>query len=138
MDARNDLYRGGGEGYASQQSLKLKYANRHDLIAGATGTGKIVTLKIMAEEFSAVGGPVFLSDVKSDLAGDLMQREFVTARRYSGTPGTFAPCRGRRCGICTGSSTGQRAKLHHRPLHYSWSSWRVFQGTLNNQTNSIV
>ena len=69
MDARNDLYRGGGEGYASQQSLKLKYANRHDLIAGATGTGKIVTLKIMAEEFSAVGVPVFLSDVKSDLAG---------------------------------------------------------------------
>ena len=69
MDARNDLYRGGGEGYASQQSLKLKYANRHDLIAGATGTGKTVTLKIMAEEFSAAGVPVFLSDVKSDLAG---------------------------------------------------------------------
>ena len=60
---------GGGEGYATPQSLKLKYANRHGLIAGATGTGKTVTLQIMAEEFSAAGVPVFLSDVKSDLAG---------------------------------------------------------------------
>lgn len=69
LDARNDLYWGGGEGYATPQSLKLKYANRHGLIAGATGTGKTVTLQIMAEEFSAAGVPVFLSDVKSDLAG---------------------------------------------------------------------
>ena len=60
---------GGGEGYATPQSLKMKYANRHGLIAGATGTGKTVILKIMAEEFSAVGVPVFLSDVKNDLAG---------------------------------------------------------------------
>lgn len=60
---------GGGEGYATPQSLKLKYANRHGLIAGATGTGKTVTLQIMAEEFSAAGVPVFLSGVKSDLAG---------------------------------------------------------------------
>ena len=60
---------GGGEGYATPQSLKLKYANRHGLIAGATGTGKTVTLQIMAEEFSPAGVPVFLSDVKSDLAG---------------------------------------------------------------------
>ena len=69
LDARNDLYWGGGEGYATPQSLELKYANRHGLIAGATGTGKTVTLQIMAEEFSAAGVPVFLSDVKSDLAG---------------------------------------------------------------------
>ena len=104
MDARNDLYRGGGDGYDSQQSLKLKYANRHDLIAGATGTGKTVTLKIMAEEFLAVGVPVFLSDVKSDLAGDLMQREFVTARRYSGT----RVGRSRRVGVeDVGSALGQ-------------------------------
>lgn len=60
---------GGGEGYATPQSLKLKYADRHGLIAWATGTGKIVTLQIMAEEFSVAGVPVFLSDVKSDLAG---------------------------------------------------------------------
>ncbi len=46
-----------------------KMANRHGLIAGATGTGKTVTLKVMAESFSAMGVPVFLSDVKGDLAG---------------------------------------------------------------------
>ena len=54
---------GGGEGYATPQSLKLKYADRHGLIAGATGTGKTVTLQIMAEEFSVAGVSVFLSDV---------------------------------------------------------------------------
>ncbi len=43
-------------------------ANRHGLIAGATGTGKTVTLKVLAESFSAMGVPVFLSDVKGDLA----------------------------------------------------------------------
>jgi hypothetical protein len=44
-------------------------ANRHGLIAGATGTGKTVTLQVMAERFSAIGVPVFLADVKGDLAG---------------------------------------------------------------------
>ncbi|MYM53944.1 helicase HerA-like domain-containing protein [Thalassovita mangrovi] len=60
---------GGGENYGEKQGLKLKYANRHGLIAGATGTGKTVTLQIMAEGFSAMGVPVFLSDVKGDLSG---------------------------------------------------------------------
>ncbi len=60
---------GGGEGYAHAQSLLLDKANRHGLIAGATGTGKTVTLQIMAEGFSAAGVPVFLSDVKGDLSG---------------------------------------------------------------------
>ncbi len=44
-------------------------ANRHGLIAGATGTGKTVTMKVLAESFSALGVPVFLSDVKGDLSG---------------------------------------------------------------------
>lgn len=44
-------------------------ANRHGLIAGATGTGKTVTLKVMAESFSDCGIPVFLADAKGDLAG---------------------------------------------------------------------
>ena len=60
---------GGGEDYATHQELLLGYANRHGLIAGATGTGKTVTLQIMAEGFSAAGVPVFLSDVKGDLSG---------------------------------------------------------------------
>ena len=46
-----------------------KMANRHGLIAGGTGSGKTVTLKVMAESFSDAGVPVFLSDVKGDLAG---------------------------------------------------------------------
>ncbi|MBT8459348.1 MAG: DUF853 domain-containing protein, partial [Boseongicola sp.] len=60
---------GGGEDYAAHQGLLLKYANRHGLVAGATGTGKTVTLQIMAEGFAAAGVPVFLSDVKGDLSG---------------------------------------------------------------------
>lgn len=46
-----------------------KMANRHGLIAGATGTGKTVTLQVLAENFSKIGVPVFLSDVKGDLSG---------------------------------------------------------------------
>ena len=60
---------GGGKDYAVPQTLTLKYANRHGLVAGATGTGKTVTLQILAESFSAQGVPVFLSDVKGDLSG---------------------------------------------------------------------
>ena len=44
-------------------------ANRHGFICGATGTGKTVTLKVLAESFSAMGVPVFLADVKGDLSG---------------------------------------------------------------------
>ena len=44
-------------------------ANRHGLIAGATGTGKTVTLKVVAESFSDMGVPVFLADIKGDLSG---------------------------------------------------------------------
>ncbi|MEO1308471.1 MAG: helicase HerA-like domain-containing protein [Pseudomonadota bacterium] len=60
---------GGGTDYAEPQHLLMSYANRHGLIAGATGTGKTVTLQILAESFSAAGVPVFLSDVKGDLSG---------------------------------------------------------------------
>src|SRR2546429_683552 len=49
--------------------LLPKMANRHGLIAGATGTGKSVTLRVMAEAFSKLGIPVFMGDVKGDLAG---------------------------------------------------------------------
>jgi DNA helicase HerA-like ATPase len=60
---------GGGDGYGLPQVMLLKYANRHGLIAGATGTGKTVTLQVLAEGFSAAGVPVFMADVKGDLAG---------------------------------------------------------------------
>ncbi|MES2917013.1 MAG: helicase HerA-like domain-containing protein [Pseudomonadota bacterium] len=49
--------------------LDGRYANRHGLVAGATGTGKTVTLQVLAEGFSDLGVPVFLADIKGDLAG---------------------------------------------------------------------
>src|SRR5215471_16177711 len=56
---------------AAQVELLLlpALANRHGLITGATGTGKTVTLQVMAERFSSIGVPVFMADVKGDLAG---------------------------------------------------------------------
>lgn len=51
------------------QFLYPKMGNRHGLIAGATGTGKTITLKVLAESFSALGVPVFLADIKGDLSG---------------------------------------------------------------------
>ncbi len=50
-------------------SLPAALANRHGLIAGATGTGKTITLQVLAEQFSSIGVPVFLADVKGDLSG---------------------------------------------------------------------
>ena len=49
--------------------LLPEVANRHGLVAGATGTGKTVTLQVMAEHFSAIGVPVFVADIKGDLSG---------------------------------------------------------------------
>ena len=53
----------------SLQYLLPSFGNRHGLITGATGTGKTVTLQVLAEGFSQIGVPVFLADVKGDLAG---------------------------------------------------------------------
>ena len=69
-------------------------ANRHGLIAGATGTGKTVSLKVLAESFSDMGVPVFLSDIKSDLSGMVLpgERSEALDRRLQGCgvdPETF-------------------------------------------------
>ena len=58
-----------GTGEEGAVTLPPQNANRHGLISGATGTGKTVTLQVMAESFSALGVPVFLADVKGDLGG---------------------------------------------------------------------
>ncbi|WP_324073600.1 MAG: helicase HerA-like domain-containing protein [Erythrobacter sp.] len=70
-DTASDIFLGlGADG--SRQALALSRSNRHGLIAGATGTGKTVTLQGIAESFSAAGVPVFLADVKGDLSGIAM------------------------------------------------------------------
>lgn len=66
MMAETILIGGNGQG---KIGLNLRYANRHGLIAGATGTGKTVTLQGLAEGFSSQGVPVFMADVKGDLSG---------------------------------------------------------------------
>ena len=63
--------------------LPLKYANRHGLITGATGTGKTISLQIIAEGFSRAGVPVFCADVKGDLSGLAMAgtpKDFLAKR----------------------------------------------------------
>lgn len=63
----NDILIGKSEG--KDIVLLAQYANRHGMVAGATGTGKSVSLMLMAEGFSKLGVPVFLADVKGDFAG---------------------------------------------------------------------
>jgi DNA helicase HerA-like ATPase len=66
MDHGAGILIGRGDG---PQVLRLEVANRHGLIAGATGTGKTVSLQVLAEGFSRQGVPVFMADVKGDLSG---------------------------------------------------------------------
>jgi hypothetical protein len=67
-----------------------RMANRHGLVAGATGTGKTVTLRVMAEQFSRIGVPVFMADVKGDLSGIAKlggdRPEFVERAKQLGIP----------------------------------------------------
>ncbi len=71
-DDSTTVFIGAQSGGASPQAMVLKRANRHGLIAGATGTGKTVTLQILAEGLSRAGVPVFMADVKGDLSGMAM------------------------------------------------------------------
>ena len=61
--------KGDGETLSDRICMRPDKANRHGFICGATGTGKSVTLKVLAESFSQIGVPVFMSDVKGDMAG---------------------------------------------------------------------
>ena len=68
-EATGGIFIGSAAGGANPQRLELSRANRHGLIAGATGTGKTVTLQGIVEGFSAAGIPTFVADVKGDLSG---------------------------------------------------------------------
>jgi DNA helicase HerA-like ATPase len=94
----SDIFVAGGQ---REHRLLTRYANRHGLITGATGTGKTVTLQVLAEGFSAAGVPVFVADVKGDLSGlsqpgeaktKIVERERdlgLGARTYRGAPAIF-------------------------------------------------
>ncbi len=84
-----------------QVFLDPEYANRHGLIAGATGTGKTVSLQVLAEGFSRIGVPVFLADVKGDLSGitqagkphpkvdERIEKIGITDHEFQGYPSVF-------------------------------------------------
>ena len=84
-----------------EQCLLPALANRHGLITGATGTGKTVTLQVMAERFSGIGVPVFMADVKGDLSGitqpgasspkfkERLQLIGAEEPRFAGSPAVF-------------------------------------------------
>ena len=69
MDNAEGIFIGSESEGGEKQFLNLKRANRHGLIAGATGTGKTVTLQGLVDSFASAGVPVFVSDVKGDLSG---------------------------------------------------------------------
>jgi DNA helicase HerA-like ATPase len=89
----NAIYIGQSE---EQQWLLLKYANRHGLIAGATGTGKTLSLQGLAEGFSQAGVPVFIADVKGDLSGlaasGIDKPPLVQRAKQIGFPLEYQPC----------------------------------------------
>ena len=82
-------------------SILPKMANRHGLIAGATGTGKTVTLRVIAEQFSKIGVPIFMADIKGDLSGipfrggenpkvvERVQKLFPKGFDFEGYPAVF-------------------------------------------------
>ena len=79
----------------SSSLLDLRMGNRHGLIAGATGTGKTVTLQVIAEQFSEAGVPVFATDVKGDLSGIGAVGEFnpdLEARAREVGVDPYTPC----------------------------------------------
>lgn len=77
------------------EALALKYANRHGLISGATGTGKTVTLQIIVEGLSEAGVPVFVADVKGDLSGlarPVDMKDFLATRAETVGLSPYEPC----------------------------------------------
>jgi DNA helicase HerA-like ATPase len=79
MSDEGKLFLGGSrnpdDSFNKAEFLDLRFGNRHGLVTGATGTGKTVTLQILAESFSSAGVPVFCSDIKGDLSGIAVQGE---------------------------------------------------------------
>ena len=76
MYTDGQIYMGLADG--QRVNMQLNMSNRHGLIAGASGTGKTITMKAMAESFSDAGVPVFLCDVKGDVSGIRLKKLITT------------------------------------------------------------
>ena len=91
------------------EMIELALANRHGLVTGATGTGKTVTLQVLAEGFSAAGVPVFAADIKGDLSGIGVKGEhkphLVKRAEEIGLPAMAMP----RSRCASGTSSASRA-----------------------------
>jgi hypothetical protein len=89
-DTSDKIFIGKGEQSAW---LTLSLANRHGLATGATGTGKTVTLQVMAEGFARAGVPVFAADIKGDLSGisEIGEPKDFILKRAAGMGLTFQP-----------------------------------------------
>ncbi|MDI3559670.1 helicase HerA-like domain-containing protein [Bradyrhizobium sp. Arg816] len=89
-DTDDKIFVGKGD---EQAWLTLALANRHGLVTGATGTGKTVTLQVMAEGFARAGVPVFASDIKGDLSGisEVGEAKDFIVKRATGMGLTFQP-----------------------------------------------
>jgi uncharacterized protein len=99
------------------ECLTLRLANRHGLVTGATGTGKTVTLQVMAEEFSRAGVPVFAADIKGDLSGIAAAGEPKEAfvKRAKRWESTTSPTNSRWCsGTCSASRATRSAPRRRR------------------------
>jgi len=101
MTADNSIFVGASRhkdnSYQRAENLLLGYANRHGLVTGATGTGKTVTLQVLAQGFSDAGVPVFCADIKGDLSGISMageEKDFLLKRaaEIKLDPYTFEAC----------------------------------------------
>ena len=102
-DTADKIFIGKGEQPAW---LTLALANRHGLVTGATGTGKTVTLQVMAEGFARAGVPVFAADIKGDLSGiaEVGEAKDFILKRATEMGLTSSPTSSRRCsGTCSAS-----------------------------------
>ena len=112
MNAVGDILLGKGE---QQIFLLAKYANRHGLVSGATGTGKTVSLLVIAEGLSRIGVPVFIADVKGDVAGLAMPGTLTPQLEQRARDVGSATSRPRRARSCSGISTAKPGIRFERP-----------------------
>lgn len=99
--------------------LLLNQANRHGLIAGASGTGKTVTMKVLAEGFAQAGVPVFMADVKGDVTGMAQPGDDTEKVRERAAALGAAGWEPRGCDVRLWDMLGgrRRARAHHHFRH---------------------